>query len=100
MLVAEDSTGSCSSNGSGRASLPNGLRISCKRPERTYVPQLSIGELPRVEARFTRVCRLHARLGGHSSAIPSSARKTPGDEDGNRCGHGKDHQEDRRLLGH
>ena len=26
------------------------LRISCKRPERTYVPQLSIGELPRAEA--------------------------------------------------
>jgi len=32
MFVAEDSTGSCSSNGSGRASLPNEWLISCKGP--------------------------------------------------------------------
>ena len=59
MLVAEDSTGSWSSNGSGCASLPNEWLISCKRPEKTYVPLAAIGGQRRAEQRAARVRRLH-----------------------------------------
>ena len=62
MFVAEDSTGSCSSNGSGRASLPNEMQISCKRLVKTYVPYRLKEPWESAELRLARVCRLHLRV--------------------------------------
>jgi len=59
VLAAEGSTGSCSANGSRRASLPNEMLIGCKRRVKTYAPQPFIGELLRAELGSARVCRLH-----------------------------------------
>jgi hypothetical protein len=38
--------------------------------------------------------------GAARAAVPSSVRKTPSDDDGDRGWDGKDHQEDRRLFCH